>query len=246
MRLRPSILLALTVLWASPALAVPVDVFFSWGTGANQQASFGPEQLGETDLGDGVFGYEGTFVHSNPAGPRLSWDVTAKQDPFIDGVFAVTNNHPTNTQTYTIIFTLPIVPQILPSSLTGASVAATLTVNPGGGTLGHNGTTALFTALIDGSPYDTLLPFDSSTTRVSGSGSAGDDEFGLVLAPPFVNQPGPAILSSIGIQITFTLTPGDSASFTSRFEVVPVPEPSIVAFLLGGGLMALSVLGRRN
>jgi hypothetical protein len=239
MRLRPSFVLALALLWAGPALAVPVQVYFSWGGGPTQNTTYNSTQLGETDNGDGTYSYDGSAV-AGGGGWNLSWDVTVKEDPFIDGVFAVTNNTG-STQTYTIIFTLPVSPAVTPSSLTGASAIGNLTVDPvNGGTLGHSAGTAMFTALLDGVPYDTLLDNDA-VTLAFGSGSTGAESFGL----PGITQPGPAVLSTIGIQIKFTLTAGDSASFTSRLDVVPVPEP-VSALLLAGGVVALSVLGRRS
>lgn len=238
MRLRPSPVLAATLLWAGSASAVPVEVFFAWGSGPSQNTTFDATELGEVDNGDGTFDYGGSTA-AGGGGWNLSWDVTVKEDPFIDGVFAVTNNTG-GTQTYTIIFTLPVSPAVVPSSLNGASAIGNLTVNPGGGTLGHSLGTPMFTALHDGGPYDTLLN-NNAVTLGFGSGSTGADSFGL----PGITQPGLAVLTSIGIQLTFTLTSGDSASFTSRLDVVPVPEP-VSALLLAGGLIALSVLGRRN
>lgn len=229
--------LTCSLLWVGTASAVPVEIFFSWGAGATQNTTLDSSQLGEVANGDGTYSYAGS---ASGGGWGLSWGVTVKEDPFIDGLFAVTNNS-LATQTYTVIFTLPITPQILPSSLAGASVIGNLTVNTGGGTLGHNAGAPMFTALLDGVPYDTLLPFDSSVTLAFGSGSTGSDSFGL----PGLTQPGPPVLSSMAIQLTFTLTPGDSASFTSRFEVVPIPEP-MTAILLGGGLVGLAVFGRNR
>lgn len=228
---------AATLLWVGTAAAVPVEVFFAWGAGPTQNTTLGSAQLGEVANGDGTYSYAGS---ASSAGWGLSWGVTVKEDPFIDGVIAVTNNTAA-TQTYTVIFTLPITPQVLPSSLAGASVIGNLTVNAGGGTLGHNAGAPMFTALLDGVPYDTLLPFDSSVTLAFGSGSTGADSFGL----PGLTQPGPPVLSTMGIQLTFTLTPGDSASFTSRFEVVPIPEP-MTALMLGGGLVGLALFGRKR
>jgi hypothetical protein len=236
-RIRFTAALAACLLWAGSASAVPVEVFFSWGAGPNQSTTLDSTQLGETDNGDGTFGYAGS---ASSGGWGLSWGVTVKEDPFIDGIFAVTNNSAA-TQTYTVIFTLPITPQILPSSLAGASVIGNLTVNGDGGTLGHNAGLPMFTAILDGVPYDTLLPSPSGVSILFGSGSTGSDSFGL----PGLTQPGPPVLNSMAIQLTFTLTPGDSASFTSRFEVIPIPEP-VTALMLGGGLIGLALFGRKR
>jgi hypothetical protein len=230
---------AALLLGAGQAMALPVEVFFSWGSGPTQNTTYDSTELGETDNGDGTFSYDGSAA-AGGGGWNLSWGVEVKEDPYIDGVFAVTNNT-ASTQTYTIIFTLPIAPQILPSSLAGASVAGTLTTNTGGGTLGHSGGDAMFTAFLDNVAYDTLLAFDSSVTLAFGSGSTGGDSFGL----PGLTQPGPAVLNTMAIQLKFTLTPGDSASFTSRFEVIPVPEP-MTALMLAGGLVGLAMAGRRR
>src|SRR5690606_42131409 len=120
MRLRAILAFTAALSWAASASALGVEVFFAWGDGPTQNTTYDSSQLGEVDNGDGTFGYSGA-TSGTSGGWNLSWSVTAKEDPFIDGVFAVTNNTGT-TQTYTIVFTLPIAPPITPSSLTGASV----------------------------------------------------------------------------------------------------------------------------
>jgi hypothetical protein len=58
---------------------------------------------------------------------------------------------------------------------------------------------------------------------------------------PGPSIPGPAALTSIGIEHQFSLTPGDRATFTSFFVVqpAPVPEPTSYSLLAIGGLMLL-------
>jgi hypothetical protein len=102
---------------------------------------------------------------------------------------------------------------------------------------------AIYTALIDGAPYQTLLnnPFSLTVPVLGDTASIGPASFGL---PPN-SQPGPAITSTIGIRMEFDLTPGDSVSFTSRFEVQPVPVPAAV-WLFGSGLLGLMGIARKK
>jgi hypothetical protein len=60
---------------------------------------------------------------------------------------------------------------------------------------------------------------------------------------PIPSQPGPAALATIGITIDFTLTPGDSATFTSVFVVESIPEPG-TGLMVGLGLIALAARRR--
>ena len=54
--------------------------------------------------------------------------------------------------------TLPVSPTITPSSLMGGSVQGGVTSDGTAGTVSSTGGTAIYTALIDGSPVATLFP----------------------------------------------------------------------------------------
>ena len=98
--------------------------------------------------------------------------------------------------------------------------------------------TPIYQAQIDGTTVATLqnVPF-SLVAPVAASNSA-TASFGPTISSVPVN-------SNIGIQLRFTLSPGDTASILSRFDVVAVPEPGS-AVLIGLGLAALTVRSRRS
>ena len=102
---------------------------------------------------------------------------------------------------------------------------------------------ALYTALIDGAPVQTLYadPQAFSAGGAFFSGNIPNVAFGT----PIPSQPGPAVAASIGIQYRFNLTAGDSASFTSNFVVQVVPEPAAGA-LFALGLGGLALVSRRR
>jgi hypothetical protein len=177
-------------------------------------------------------------------GATLGWDLTYDPDPFVTSNFSVTNNT-LATQTYVITVTLPIFPALTPSSLLGGSVQGGVTSDGTAGTVSSSSGIAIYTALIDGSPVvgGTLFP-DLPTSASSGpflSASLGSAAFGT----PIPSLAGPAVLSDIGIQLRFTLTPGDQASFTSVFVAEVVPEPTTLG-LVSLGLAGLALAGRRR
>ncbi len=170
-----------------------------------------------------------------------SWSLSFDNDPVVTGTVAVTNAAAVD-QHYTLIFTLPVAP-IGPTSLTSGSIQGGVTSNDlDGATVSTVAGGAFYTALIDGASFKTLYGDPSSATAPAlGSGNLAYVDFGLPAPPSF---PGPAVTTSIGIQLDFTLTPGDSASFTSNFAVFPVPEPT-TGLLIGLGLFGLVVARRR-
>jgi hypothetical protein len=235
MSFRASLVLLVGLLTAAPALATPTFVV-QYGTDPEALSSWTPAVLGEIENPDGTT----SFVGSSPfAGGSLQaqWNVTTDEDPFVDGVFAITNNT-AFTQTFILSFSVPIAPALL-TATGGASAIGTLTVNGNGGTLDHDGTDSMFTATVDGADFMTLLDDDSSVSALFGSIGTGPDSFGL----PGLTTPVPGGASTdIGIRLAFTLTDGDSASFTSRFEVIPEPTTGL---LLGLGLVSLALARRK-
>ena len=172
------------------------------------------------------------------------WDWLSNADPFVTNNFTITNNAAV-TQNFIITSTIGIVP-IAPASLTSGSVGGSLTDNNTDATLAqmtsNTSGNAIYTALIDGAPYQTLLnhPFSLTVAGLGANANIGPASFGL---PPN-SQPGPAIANTIGIRMEFDLTPGDAVSFTSRFEVA-VPVPAAV-WLFGSGLLGLAGIARRK
>jgi hypothetical protein len=172
-----------------------------------------------------------------------SWSLTLDSDPVISGTANVTNLNPLLSQQFTMIFTLPVAPPILPSSLIGGSIQGGMTDNTGNGaTVSTAPGSAFYTARIDGSAVQSLYPHAQSFgSGAFLSGNIPNVAFGT----PIPSAPGPAVLFNIGIVLDFVLTPGDSASFTSNFVVQPVPEPSTAA-LVALGLGALALVRRQR
>lgn len=184
---------------------------------------------------DGTVAYRGVFQADHW---RCEYDITVKEDPWINAGLVVTNITPT-TQTYTFITTLPIAPPLPGATLHGGSMQGGLTDNTVNGVLGTVTTdpvtgSPLYYGMIDGvgvlplyaHPYSVSAPWDGGSATIPAV-SAG-------LPPPPTIPSGPANLT-IGIKHTFTLTAGDTATFSSFFMVIP--EPVSLVLLALGALM---------
>ena len=174
-------------------------------------------------------GYEG------PDWTMPFFNIDADLDPMVNAFIAFQNNSLV-TNTYTIIVSLPVAP-IGPGSLMDGSVGGSVTDANGSGSASvsslPNG--SIFQGLIDGAaaPGASLLTGYSANVNVNGGTSAiGPASFGQ---PNPIN--GPSVNTSIGIQLQFTLTPGDSVAMTAFFRVEPVPAPAGLALLGLAGLV---------
>jgi hypothetical protein len=171
---------------------------------------------------------------------NFDWSVSGNPDPTVSSNLTIVNNTAA-TQTFTSLITLPI-SAIPGSTLTGGSIAGSVTdINNNGATLATASGSPFYTAYIDGVAFHTLYNDPSSFSVVAGSGSTAVP--GAAFGTPIPSLPGPAASTSIAIQLKFTLTPGDSMSFTSAFTVEPVPEPVGLGIF---GLAAVGLLGRRR
>jgi hypothetical protein len=134
-------------------------------------------------------------------------------------------NNPTGSdQTYDLTISLPTTfaaPNVIRGSIDTSLIGPDATVSA---LLGSS----VYTALIDGSGVRTLQDYPFSLTTPQDAVSASES-FG-----PEGN--GTAVTSSIGIRLNFTLSPGDTATIISDFEVTP--EPGTLVLLGLGALLA--------
>jgi len=164
------------------------------------------------------------------------FQLAANADPFVSLALAVLN--PTSTdQTYTFTTVVPIAP-VGPNLTLNGSFGGSLTdIEGNGATLVDAAGAPLYVAIIDGTPVRSLLdPPQSFTTDTTVD--LGPAAFGPELFAGSAN-------TLIALQVQFTLSPGDAASFTSVFNVVPVPEPGTL-MLLASGVCGIAAWGRRR
>ena len=202
-----------------------------------QAGVFGEDDLGCSSLGGDVFECSGGGLQLGGTSGILldSWDLDLDSDPVITGFTTVTNLSGV-AQQFTLIFTLPT--SVLPSSLMGGSIQGGMTDNDGDGvTLAAPTGSAFYTALIDGVSQQLLY---ADPTSFSAGAFASGNVPNAAWGTPIPSALGPAVLSNIRIQLDYVLSGNDSASFTSNFVVVPVPEPgSGLLLAFGLGVLAL-------
>ena len=152
----------------------------------------------------------------------LQWD----PDPFVLNNILVTNTT-TSTQIFSAFVGLPTTFGA-PNAISGNVRTDVIDGGADGATVATVGE-ALYQAQIDGITVATLQNDPFSVIAPGGSSDSSFASFG----PSLSSIP---VSSNIGIQLRFSLTPGDTASILSRFDVVEpiqrVPDAGSSAALL--------------
>ncbi len=211
-----------------PFPALTMSLTSNTGTAVFNPADYGASWANPNK----TFGFTGEKSSAGQWG--LGWSMLVNPDPFIVGNFVVTNNSLV-AQTFTLSVSMPIVPGLLDVSI-GGSITGTVTdLNGNGASLSSTPGGSIYSALIDGSVVATLLD-DHTTSFLDPFQSAvvGPDAFG----EPIPSDPGPDTLVSMSIELEFTLSAGDAASFTSIFVLIgtPIPAPAGLALLGVAGM----------
>ena len=219
------------------ARAEAVSITVGWAGNESSQTTLTDQDagLGCSSAGSqGQLGCTGTGWNAGNGWTVDSWNLSIDPDPTITNVISVTNNT-LSPQSFIISVLLPTSPAFGPPSLIRGSIQGGATDNNFNGvTLSNVGSSSIYDALIDGSTVRTLFDNPTSASGV-GSVSLGSLSFGI----PVQEVVAVATTSNISLTLRFNLTAGDSASFTSVFDVQPVPEPG-TALLLGLGLAGLA------
>jgi PEP-CTERM motif-containing protein len=156
-------------------------------------------------------------------------------DPFVLNNILVTNTT-TSTQIFSAFVGLPTT-FIAPNFISGNVRTNVIDGGSDGATVATASPTSIYQAQIDGTTVATLQNHPFSVVALAGGSNTASASFGPTLnAVP--------VTSNIGIQLRFSLTPGDTASILSRFDVEAVPEPATVVLVAVGLVGAICIAAR--
>ena len=182
---------------------------------------------------DGTFEYIGT-VGTSTSPWNFSWDIIVNPDPLISATLGITNNT-SITQHFDLLFTLPVGSPFASPALKSGSLGATFQdLNLSGSATLSN---ISWSGRIDGTDAMSLFSGDFTC------GGAGCNGNILPVSDGPLSSTG--VNTNIGLHLAFDLTPGDKATFTTFFDVTPVPLPAAF-WLLGSGLLGLIAFARKK
>lgn len=160
-------------------------------------------------------------------------EIAFDPDPYVLMNILVTNTQST-TQTFNATNVLATSFNVSPNLIAGSVTVQVIDGGSDGATLGAPGKGSIYQAQIDGTTIKTLLDAPYQLVCSSAGATSAVSHY-TSFDWQLNNTP---VLSSIGIDLNFTLTPGDSAAILSRFDVV-APEPASLILLGAGGLVML-------
>jgi len=202
-----------TVLSTPPTLSLSIEV-----PGTAPQVIPVPLRAGP----GGTFFADGSTTDPNSFSLDYSFAVVA--DPSVSGTFSLTNLSD-HTQTFSVSATLGTSPLAGPTRVSGFYGQGELTA-PIGTPEAQLTADPFYQARIDGA---TVQALGSKLTITTSGGTAP------IPMQSFLNQPGPAVTSSIGVAfLTFTLTAHHTVETPFDVTVLSVPEPASVALLILG------------
>lgn len=187
----------------------------------------------EFESDTGKYKLKGEFTYTGIFGGTANLvieEIEFDPDPSILHNILVTNTSG-STQTYTFTILQPTVFGA-PNLISGSVVTSAIDGGQDGATVAAPLGGSIYNALIDGTTVQTLQDYDFAVVTDPGATSATSSSASF--DPSLSNV---AVTQDMGIRLDFSLTPGDTASILSRFDVV-VPEPSTLV-LLGVGVISL-------
>jgi hypothetical protein len=225
------------------ALATLFTVDVIAGDGSHTQQNIATSSGTMTPQPNGATEWKGAVVQ--PGSYTMQWDLVLDPDPSVAGSIALTNTAAT-TQTFTLNVSQPLAASTAAgSSISGSSGISLLDANGDSlSTAGAPTGSAIYTAFINSPAVNQKTLFPAPYTLIKNGTPGGIAVDSQTIASGSTTSAAATIM---GIQHSFTLTPGDSATVNSSFIITPVPEPCTVVLAAIGGLGLMAVrYGRRK